>query len=300
LRHLRVCLERALRRRWAFVEDDTMDRAEPRQALDGATAPQPPVAGNGAGDLEAPAVEAPAVEADGHRALPAPDHSAPAQPERPRGRHEAQRRGSLGGPAGAAIAVVAASVVFAGVLATWLISSAKEAPAPSEAADSAATTAAGPTSRPPGAGSFGNLVVNWSFEEDLSGWQVLGAADVSQEPQGRTSGSCAAIRARGPEPSRVGLALPEVVPSAKPGQRYVASAWVRSTAPGQPVTVRLVGGGGKESSKSTATTLPGLEWRRVIVAHTVATPGPLRLEIVADPVPAGDTLLVDEVVVRTG
>jgi len=32
----------------------------------------------------------------------------------------------------------------------------------------------------------------------------------------------------------------------------------------------------------------------------VAAPGPLRLEIVADPVPAGDTLLVDEVVVRTG
>ena len=93
--------------------------------------------------------------------------------------------------------------------------------------------------------------------------------------------------------------LPEVVQSAKKGQRYVASAWVRSTAPGQPVTIRLVGGG-KESSRTTATTLPGLEWRRVIVAHTVATAGPLRLEIVGEPVPAGDSLLVDEVVVRTG
>jgi hypothetical protein len=30
----------------------------------------------------------------------------------------------------------------------------------------------------------------------------------------------------------------------------------------------------------------------------VATAGPLRLEIVADEVPAGDALLVDEVVVR--
>ena len=225
------------------------------------------------------------------RALPAPE-----QPERPRGRHQAPRRG-VGGPAGAAIGGVVASVVFAGVLATWLIGSAKEAPRP---AGRAAATAGGATSRPPGAGSFGNLVVNWSFEEDLSGWQVSGAADVSQEPQGRTSGSCASIRARGPEPSRVGLALPEVVSSAKPGQRYVASAWVRSTAPGQPVTVRLVGAGGKESSKATATTLPGLEWRRVIVAHTVATAGPMRLEIVAEPIPAGDSLLVDEVVVRTG
>jgi hypothetical protein len=227
------------------------------------------------------------------RALPAPE-----QPEdRPHGRHEAPRR-AVGGPAGAAIAVVVASVVFAGVLATWLISSAKEPYKP--AAAGAATTAGGPTTRPPGPGSFGNLVVNWSFEEDLSGWQALGAAEVSREPQGRTSGSCASVRARGPQPGRVGLALPGVVPSVAKGQRYVASAWVRSTAPGQPVTLRLVGAGGKEASKTTATTLPGLEWRRVIVNHTVTAAGPLRLEIVADGVPAGDSLLVDEVVVRLG
>jgi len=225
------------------------------------------------------------------RALPAPE-----QPERPRGRHEAPRRAVVG-PAGAAIAVVVASVVFAGVLATWLISSAKEAP---ERGAAATTAHGGPTSRPPGAGSFGNLVVNWSFEEDLSGWQGLGVAEVSREPQGRTSGSCASVRARGPQPGRVGLALPGVAPSAKPGQRYVASAWVRSTAPGQRVTVRLVGAGAKEASRTTAATLPGLEWRRIIVAHTVTAAGPLRLEIVADGVPAGEALLVDEVVVRLG
>jgi hypothetical protein len=225
---------------------------------------------------------------DGQRALPAPE-----EPDRPRGRHEAPQR-AVGGPAGAAIAVVIASVVFAGVLATWLISSAEEPPGP------AATTAAGgATSRPPGPGSFGNLVVNWSFEQDLSGWQVLGAAAASREPQGRTSGSSASVRARGPEPGRVGLALPEAVPATKRGQRYVASAWVRSTAAGQRVTLRLVGGG-KEVSKTTVTTLPGLEWKRVIVDHTVATAGPLRLEIVADGVPAGDALVADEVVVRLG
>jgi Carbohydrate binding domain len=225
------------------------------------------------------------------RALPAPEH-----PERPRGRHEAPRRG-VGGPAGAAIAVVVASVVFAGVLATWLLGSAREAPSPSDTR--AAATSGGPTSRPPGAGSFGNLVMNWSFEEDLSGWQALGAAEASREPQGRTSGSCASVRARGPQPGRIGLALPQVVGSASKGQRYVASAWVRSTAPGQPVTVQLAGGG-TEASKTTASTLPGLEWRRVIVDHTVAAPGPLRLEITADGVPAAEALLVDEVVVRLG
>jgi hypothetical protein len=226
-------------------------------------------------------------------ALPAPE-----RPERPRGRHEAQRQ-PVGGPAGAAITVVVASVVVAGALATWLISSAREAQAPS-AAGPASTAQGSSTSRPPGPAAFGNLVVNWSFEQDLSGWEVVGAADAGQEPQGRTSGSCASVRARGPEPSRIGLALPQVTPSARPGQRYVASAWVRSSAPGQPATLRLAGAGGKDSSRATATTLPGLEWRRIIVAHTVATAGPLRLEIVADGVPADEELLVDEVVVRLG
>ena len=268
-----------------------MDRAEPRQALDGAEAPQPPMPRHS---------EEPAVDHDGQPALPPPQPLALEQPERPRGRHEATRRRSLGGPAGVAIAVVV-SVVLAGVLATWLISSAKEAPDPAPAGDAAATTAQGaPTSRPLGPESFGNLVVNWSFEQDLNGWQVLGEADSSQEPQGRTSGSCASVRARGPEPGRVGLALPEVVPTAGKGQRYVASAWVRSSASGQQVTLRLVGAGGKEASKKTVTTLPGLEWRRVIVDHTAASAGPLRLEIVAAGVPAGDALLVDEVVVRLG
>jgi hypothetical protein len=229
------------------------------------------------------------------RALPAPDQ--PDEPDHPRGRHEAPRRG-LGGPAAAAIAVVLGAVVFAGVLATWLISSADEAPE-AVGAEAATTAAGGPTSRPPGQGSFGNLVSNWSFEQDLAGWEVLGAADASREPQGRTSGSCASVRAR--EPGQVRLALPEAIPEAKKGQRYVASAWVRSTAPGLRVTIRLSGAGGAgDSSKATATTLPGLEWRRVIVPHIVASPGPLRLEVVADGVPAGDALLADEVVVRQG
>jgi hypothetical protein len=229
------------------------------------------------------------------RALPAPDQSD--EPGHPRGRHEAPRRG-LGGPALMAIAVVIAAVVVAGVLATRLIGSAE--PAPQALGAAAATTAAGgPTSRPPGQGSFGNLVTNWSFEQDLTGWQVLGAADASREPQGRTSGSCASVRAR--EPGRVGLALAGAVPEAGKGQRYVSSVWVRSTAPGLRVTLRVTGAGGaKDSSKATATTLPGLEWRRVIVPHTAAAAGPLKLEIVADGVPAGDALLADEVVVRQG
>ena len=227
------------------------------------------------------------------RALPVPD-----DPDRPRGRHEAPRR-SVGGPAGAAIAVVIVAVVVAGVLATWLISSAKEPPQPASA--NAATTQGGPTSRPPGPAAFGNLVGNWSFEQDLGGWRVLGPADAGSAPQGRTSGSCASLRSRGPQPARIGLAQYGVVKGAGKGARYVAKAWVRSTGPGLKVTLRLVGTGPRpESSQTVTTTLPGMVWRTVIVDHTVAARTDLGIEVTADGVAAGDALLVDEVTLRQG
>jgi hypothetical protein len=152
------------------------------------------------------------------------------------------------------------------------------------------------------AGAFGDLVRNWSFEQDLTGWQVVGAAEAVRVPQGRTSGSCALVRAGGDQPGRIGLTLPGVVQDAAPGSRYVASAWVRSTAPGLRVTVRLVAAGGTAQAKGgTATTLPGLRWRRVFVAQDVTKAGTdLDLEVTADAVPAGDALLVDEVIVRQG
>jgi hypothetical protein len=153
---------------------------------------------------------------------------------------------------------------------------------------------------PAGAGTSGNLVSNWSFEQDLAGWRVIGAADAGREPQGRTSGSCASVRARGPQPQRLGLAMPGVVEATR-GNRFVASAWVRSTAAGLRVTVRLVGTGERaEGSRASATTLPGLRWRRVIVDHTTAARTDLAVEITAEAVPPGDALLVDEVMVRQG
>jgi len=200
------------------------------------------------------------------------------------------------------MAAVVALVLIAGLLATRLIGSAKQAPDPPATTAATPAAEAAPTSRLPGAAAFGNLVDNWSFEEDLTGWQVVGAAEAVREPQGRTSGSCALVRASGPQPGRIGLTLPGVVENASGGSRYVASAWVRSTAPGLRVTVRLVGAGGTaKASNMSATTLPGLRWRRVLVGHTVAAAGTdLDLEVTADGVAAGDALLVDEVIVRHG
>jgi hypothetical protein len=118
-------------------------------------------------------------------------------------------------------------------------------------------------------------------------------------PQGRTSGSCASVRAR--RQGQVGLAQTGVVPGAVAGRRFVAKAWVRSAAAGLKVTLRLVGAGAKpERSQATTTTLPGLAWRSVIVGHTVTARTDLGVEITADGVPAGDALLVDEVSVRQG
>ena len=142
-------------------------------------------------------------------------------------------------------------------------------------------------------------MVNWSFERDLNGWQVLGAADATREPQGHTSGSCARVQARGPQPGSVGLAL-KVAGPVQRGERDVASAWVRSTAAGQRVVLRLVGTGGRQSARTTTTTLPGLVWRRVIVEHTATASTDLSLEIIGEAVRVGDALLVDEVVVRRG
>jgi hypothetical protein len=202
------------------------------------------------------------------------------------------------------VAAVVAVVLVAGVLATRMMGSAQQAPDRPAAATAAAPAGdAAPTSRLPGAASFGNLVDNWSFEQDLAGWQVVGAAEAVREPQGRTSGSCALVRASGNQPGRIGLTLPGAVKGADEGSRYVASAWVRSTAPGLRVTVRLVAAGGsaQASRAGTATTLPGLRWRRVFVAQGVTAAGTdLDLEVTADGVPAGDALLVDEVIVRQG
>jgi hypothetical protein len=200
------------------------------------------------------------------------------------------------------LTALAVILVVATIFANLPDRSGSSAASRGEAAATTAAAPAGASSRPPGAGTHGNLAPNWSFEQDLDGWEVLGPAAADREPQGRTSGSRASVRARGPEPGRIGLRLPGTVVDAPKGGRYVASVWVRSTAPGLKVTIRLAGSGGSgEASSSQSSTLPGLLWRRVFVSHTVAEAGAdLAFEVTADGVPTGDSLLVDEVLVRKG
>jgi hypothetical protein len=196
--------------------------------------------------------------------------------------------------------VAAGVVVLVGVVLVARMLGATEPP--SRPAPTATSDVLDPVPRPPaGPSAFGNLVSNWSFEHDLSGWEVIGPATASQEPPGRTSGSSAAVRATDDQPARIGLVLPKVVPGGRRGSRYVASVWVRSTSPGLKVTLRLVaaGNGTSQASQATGTTLPGDTWRRITVSHRVAaTPAALDLQITAAAVPPGEALLLDEVELR--
>jgi hypothetical protein len=199
------------------------------------------------------------------------------------------------------VVIATGLVVLVGVvLVARMLGAAEPRPQP---VPTATSDVLGPLPRPPPArpSAFGNLVSNWSFEQDLSGWGVIGPATASQEPQGRTSGSSAAVRATDDQPAQVGLVLLKVVPSARRGSRYVASVWVRSTSPGLTVTVRLVatGSGMSQASQATATTPPGDSWRRITVSHTVpAAQAALDLQVTAAAVPPGEALILDEVELR--
>jgi hypothetical protein len=214
-------------------------------------------------------------------------------------RHLAQRRSRLDLARNRHLVLQSSSLLAVVLLVTVILANLPGGGPGSGAASGgpSGVTAGEPT--PTATAGFGNPVRNWSFEQDLNGWQVIGAGDASAAPQGRTSGSCASVRAR--QQGQVGLAQAAVVPGAVAGRRFVAKAWVRSTAPGLKVTLRLVGTStNPERSQATTTTLPGLAWRSVIVGHTVTARTDLGVEITADGVPAGDALLVDEVSVRQG
>jgi hypothetical protein len=193
----------------------------------------------------------------------------------------------------------ALSVVLVAVLLVQIIGAGPESKQPSTAA--ATTDLLGPPPTPPARpAAFGNLVSNWSFEQDLRGWMTVGPATADRELQGRTSGSCAAVRTPSGQSQPVGLLLPKAVPTAQAGSRYVASAWVRSTPPGLKVTLRLgTAGDSSQASQATMITPPGDRWGRITVAHTVA-PGQasLDLQVVTAALGPGEALLVDEVELR--
>jgi hypothetical protein len=218
-----------------------------------------------------------------------------------RGRHARNRR-TRRVQAGIRVAVgLLVLVLLAGLVQTVRLIRADggpSRPAAQAAPGPAEVPTTGLTQRPPpGSGTSSNLVLNWSFEKDLSGWQVLGPAKATHEVGGRTSGSSARIAATGSGP--IGLRAPGLVVGAPTGRRYVATIWISSSTPGTRVAARLISiAGGKQTVKVVVGVIqPGSRWSMIRVAHTVpAANATVSFEVTTP----GRSLVIDEVTVREG
>jgi hypothetical protein len=151
---------------------------------------------------------------------------------------------------------------------------------------------------PPGSGVLGNLVLNWSFEQDLRGWTVLGPATGDRQVGGRTSGSAARIDAKAGAKGVIGLALPAVVADAQAGKHYVATVWIQSTNAGLPVTLRLISSppsGQPEVAQRVVQLDKETRWTKGIVAGDVKVNGSsVRFEVTT----SARSLVLDEVTIR--
>jgi hypothetical protein len=244
-------------------------------------------------------VERPALPPSGRPATLGRERDAPAVSGG--GRHLRRREARRGSAGRWVLVAVAVLALLGGLVAVIRLTGAAgddtprtaatvPPPPPTEAA------AANPSREPPpGSGVFGNLVLNWSFEEDLRGWSILGPAEGSREAGGHTSGSSARITATGP--GTIGLAVGDLARNVPAGKRYAAVLWVRSSSPGTAVTASLVsrsGGTDAASKVSVKASTSDTRWTRVRVSHQVPKGGSdLRFQLTT----TGRSLVVDEVTV---
>jgi hypothetical protein len=171
----------------------------------------------------------------------------------------------------------------------------------------AANSVAGQAAQAPApltvAAADGNLVGNWSFEQDLRGWGRVGAGSLQRCDMGRTSGSAAELTVTGKAPAAVGAQYLPVVGSAPLGHGYVAWVWVWSDQPGLAVTLDLVGRtggpGGTTPMRSATARMGAKRWQRIRVAGRVAAPGSaVGLKVTAAGLAPGRELVLDEVGLR--
>jgi hypothetical protein len=153
------------------------------------------------------------------------------------------------------------------------------------------------------AAADGNLVLNWSFEQDLRGWGRVGTVSLQRCDMGRTSGSAAELTVTGRARAAVGAQYLPVVGSAPLGHSYVAWVWVWSDQPGLAVTLDLVGRtggpGGTALLRSATARMGPKRWQRIRVAGRVTAPGSaVGLKVTAAGLAPGRELVLDEVGLR--
>jgi hypothetical protein len=165
---------------------------------------------------------------------------------------------------------------------------------PPAAASNAPAATTAPVPPAPVASAAGSWSDNLGFEAGMAGWLTTGGARVERVSAGH-EGTWAASIVRGGSASP-GIALPRAWRCGPGGRSYVASVWLRASAPRTAVTLSLFeeAGGRRYPAARVATVLAGTGWQRLEGTHLVRRPGSwLGVEVVALGLPRSASLLVD-------
>ncbi|HEX6678392.1 MAG TPA: hypothetical protein VF486_25665 [Actinomycetes bacterium] len=165
---------------------------------------------------------------------------------------------------------------------------------PAAASDAAPAATTDPVPPVPVASAAGSWSDNLGFEAGMAGWLTTGGARVERVSAGR-EGTWAASIERGSSASP-GITLPRAWRCGPGGRSYVASVWLRASAPRTAVTFSLfeLAGGRRYLADRVATVLAGTGWQRLERTHLVRRPGSwLGVEVVARGLPPSASLLVD-------
>jgi hypothetical protein len=165
-----------------------------------------------------------------------------------------------------------------------------------------------PEQRPPA--SFGpNLIANSGFETGVEGWRVVRGTILGSVTPGHDSPVTARLQldsvgslGDAPRAGDPGIATTAVDTTVRRGQRVRAAAWFKATGPPATVELRVSEQAGTEriDTRAQRVRLTSGEWRQLRVAYEVTRPGSsIELEATGIGLPAGRTLLVDQIEVRT-
>lgn len=146
-----------------------------------------------------------------------------------------------------------------------------------------------------------NLIGNPSFESGISGWSPYGGAKL-QRVKGGFHGAYA-LEVRGPEdlvPFGAQDGSPWVASAGPKGTHYRASAWVRSSAHGGRVVMRIRESvNGKEVGISRQATLAlSSEWQLLVAEYVILKAGSqLELQIVDQPRARSEVFRTDNITI---
>jgi len=151
-------------------------------------------------------------------------------------------------------------------------------------------------------GVAGNLVVNSTFETNLSGWAPLPGCDLSRVAGGHNEGWAADLT--NPAAAAQTCTLndsPNWIARTVAGT-YTATVWVRASAAGGQVKLRIREyTGATLLNTGTATANSTGDWQQLTLTYTVTGPGTtLDLNVYQTGQPAGSDLLVDDVTLKSG